>query len=135
MGRTTDSEKTCYIQCRVSEETKAKVFAERDRLGLTLSEYIRQLLEGSVEGKRDEKIKIEGDGKRFESILTGSGLTTEKFMEYIERYFNEGKIYIDGIHVKTRGEYDTRELEEVCYRLNADPQEMIDRLTKSLMRG
>ena len=63
------------------------------------------------------------------------GMSLGRFMEYVYELFSDGKIYIDGTVIKTRGECDLRELEEMCHRFNADPQDMIDKLVKSLTRG
>lgn len=46
MSKTT---KTEYIPIRVEPELKAQLIAEAEGLGITLSEYIRRLITGSVE--------------------------------------------------------------------------------------
>lgn len=71
----------------------------------------------------------------LENMCRVSGMSVGRFMEYVYRLFSEGKIYIDGYVVKTKGECDVSELEEVCHRINVDPQEMIDKLAKGLLRG
>lgn len=70
----------------------------------------------------------------LEQMCRVSGLTLGRFMEYIRVLFNDGKIYVDGLTVKTRGDYDLRYLVDVCHRLNIDPQEMINKLANSLVR-
>lgn len=73
--------------------------------------------------------------KDLENMCQVSRLSIKEFMGRVVELFNLGNIYIDGTEVKTKGEYDTRELEDMCHRINADPQDMIDRLTRSLLKG
>ena len=77
----------------------------------------------------------EKDYKDLESMCKASYMTVGQFMESVYRLFSDGKIYIDGTVIKTRGECDLRALEDMCHRFNADPQDMIDKLVKSLTRG
>lgn len=73
--------------------------------------------------------------KDLKQMCERVGVSLGEFMERVYELFGDGKIYIDGTVIKTRGECDLRELEEMCHRFNADPQEMIDKLVKSLTRG
>lgn len=78
------------------------------------------------------------DGEHYGDLMRMceiSGMSVGRFMEYVYRLFSDGKIYIDGFVVKTRGSCDVRELEDICHRVNVDPQDMIDRLVKGLLRG
>lgn len=157
MGRTTTEKKGNTVILRISDELKGQLEEGAKKEEVSVSEYIRGILEskkgsgGKCNTKKSEPaennviqkeqkgaLQEDLDEKRYkdlERMCQLSGLSIGKFMEYIIGYFNSGRIYIDGIVVKTKGKYDTLELEEVCHRVNADPQEMIDRLTKSLMRG
>lgn len=72
--------------------------------------------------------------KDLENMCRLSGLTFANFMNYIRRLFNDGYIYIEGVSVKTKGEYNLSYLLEACHRANVDPQEMINKLANSLVR-
>lgn len=70
----------------------------------------------------------------IENMCRLSGLTFANFMNYIQRLFNDGYIYIEGVAVKTKGDYDLSYLLDACHRANVDPQEMINKLANSLVR-
>ena len=120
---------------RLSGEDRELIEGMMEKEGITWSGAIHKLIEGRGTPQESQKVMSDDTYRELEDMCFKSGLTTEKFFERVCELFNEGKICVDGIQIKTMGEYDTRKLEEVCHRINADPQEMIDRLTKSLMRG
>lgn len=106
-----------------------------------ITESVPRKKEGSSGGctpKKEEgdvhQIMSEETRADLEQMCRVSGLTLGRFMEYIRVLFNDGKIYVDGLTVKTRGDYDLRYLVDVCHRLNIDPQEMINKLANSLVR-
>lgn len=70
----------------------------------------------------------------IENMCRLSGLTFTNFMNHIQRLFNDGYIYIEGVAVKTKGDYDLSYLLDACHRANVDPQEMINKLANSLVR-
>lgn len=129
---------------RLSAEDREYIESLINREECTWSGAIHKIIEGcqGVHPQKQSK-PLEGtplempekDYKDLESMCRVSGMTIGQFMGYVYGLFNDGKIYIDGTRVKTRGECDLRELEEMCHRFNADPQDMIDKLVKSLTRG
>lgn len=150
MGRTTDEKKGKTVILRISEDLKGQLESESKEKEISVSEYIRKILE--ERGSKNEvcntgkpaseensviqnEIISESTLKDLEQMCRLSGFTTVRFFDRIDEMFNDGSIYVDGIQLKTRGKYDTRELENVCHRMNADPQDMISKLVKSLMRG
>ena len=141
MGRTTTEKKGNTVILRISDDLKREIEDYSKASGQSVSEYIREILQDSITKKSARKNSViqnkmdEGRYNDLERMCELSGLTVDKFMGYIVDYFNNGQIYIEGIAVRTRGRYDTRGLEEACHRVNVDPQEMIDRLSRSLMRG
>ena len=134
MGRPTDEKKDKTIKLRLSEELYERL--EKESEG-NMSEYVRGILSGKNKGKdeRPKGVEIpEGTYRNLEEMCMASGLTMGRFMEYVKNLFHEGKIYIDGLTVKTKGEYDLAYLIESCHRVNVDPQEMINKLAASLNR-
>ena len=131
---------------RLSRETWASISELMEREEVTFSGAIKWLIEnqkGSVPRKTEEKPKgvpqetcmTEETQRDLESMCKGCGISMTRFMDYISNLFNEGYIYVDGLEIKTRGEIDTRGFMEMCHRMNADPQEMIDKVTRSLQKG
>ena len=160
MGRPTEEKKGKVVKVRVSDE----VYEELENQNGSISEVVRGYIQDGLSGESGKKVvkktqkegfvpqKTEPEIKPRENFVPQniisdetlrdigqmcqlSGLTTVRFFDRVRELFDEGMIYVEGIQVKTKGKYDVAQLEEVCHRLNADPQEMIDRLTKSLMRG
>ena len=99
------------------------------------SDYVKLSEKGGIVPQNTIEGMSEKDYKDLESMCKASYMTVGQFMESVYRLFNDGKIYIDGTVIKTRGECDLRALEDMCHRFNADPQDMIDKLVKSLIRG
>lgn len=148
MGRPTEEKKDRTIKLRISDELYERL--ERESEG-NMSGYVRGILSGenSAEIKRlkaeiaelrsapqgDNQLPIsEETYKDLENMCRLSGLTFANFMNYIRRLFNDGYIYIEGVSVKTKGEYNLSYLLEACHRANVDPQEMINKLANSLVR-
>lgn len=137
----------------VSMSEYARGILSGERKCNTESEELRALkeensvLQKEIEHLREPKInepennviqnKVMSDAtyRDLEDMCMKSGLSVSKFFDRICELFNEGDIYMDGLVVKARGKYDVRELEDVCHRTNADPQDMINKLVKSLLRG
>lgn len=161
MARTTDDRKGKTVILRINDELHERLKAESEKEEKSISEYIRGILSSEtkcntelrdIENLRAEncvlqnrikelagakgvsQIMSEETYKDLEQMCRLSGLTIDRFMDYIRRLFNDGRIYIEGIAVKTRGEYDLSQLTDVCHRLNVDPQEMINRLANNLVR-
>lgn len=131
---------------RLNAEDREVIERIMEEEGLSWSGAIHRVITESVPQKKDERArgctpkKEEGDvmseetKAEIEQMCRVSGLTLTRFMEYIKELFEEGKIYIEGLTVKTKGDYDLRYLLDVCHRLNVDPQEMINKLANSLVR-
>lgn len=134
---------------RVNAEDRAVIEQMIEDTGCTWSGAIHRLIsegvpqekekkaEGCTPKQRDEgvpQIMSEETYRDLEQMCKLSGLTFDKFMDYIRRLFNDGKIYIEGIAVKTKGDYDLEYLVDICHRVNVDPQEMINKLANSLVR-
>jgi len=63
------------------------------------------------------------------------GISTEHFFDEVDRLFNEGKLEVDCLSLKSNGEYDLRDLENACHLANRDVQEAIDNTVDQVMRG
>ena len=153
MGRPTNEKKDRTIKLRVSDELYERL--ERESEG-NMSGYVREIL-SSGNSKEEERLRAEnkalkdrieelpktGDVPKLMSEETYKdlsdmcrlgGFTFERFMERIRELFNDGHIYIEGLTLKTRGDYDLSYLIDVCHRANVDPQEMINKLANNLVR-
>lgn len=62
------------------------------------------------------------------------GITTVEFFDEVCRLFNEGKLEVEGKTVKCNGEYDLRELEEVCHLNNVTVENALEKTIRSMMR-
>ena len=62
------------------------------------------------------------------------GITTVEFFDEVCRLFNEGKLEVEGKTVKSNGEYDLRELEEVCHLNNVTVENALEKTIRSMMR-
>ena len=127
-----------YIRGILSSETKCNTEL-RDIETLRAENCVLQNKLKEIEGRVSKnegvpQIMSEDTYRDLEQMCKLSGLTFDKFMDYIRRLFNDGRIYIEGIAVKTRGEYDLDYLVDVCHRINVDPQEMINKLANNLVR-
>lgn len=114
---------------RLPRETWEAVQKIMEREGLTFSGTVKWMVENV--GHKDIKDETY---QGIEQRCRLSGLTIGRFMDYIEEMLEDGRIYIDGLTVKTRGDYDLKELVDMCHRVNVDPQEMINRLAAGLKR-
>lgn len=110
---------------RITRETWEKVSKIMEREGVTFSGAVKWMA-NNIKGEEDRGI---------EQICKENGISYRRFMEEIEGLYKDGHIYLEGLRVRTKGECNLRELLEICYRLNVDPQEMIDRLARSLQKG
>lgn len=99
---------------------------------LTNEEYEKITKSGEIV---PQNIMKESTYRELEDMCIKSGFSTERFFDRVCEMFNDGNIYVDGLNIETKGKFDTSELEDMCHRMNTDPQDMIDKLTKSLMRG
>lgn len=131
---------------RMNRETWEEIERVMDAEGVTFSGAIKKLVDERVHPKKPEKGRegipqgngldmVEEEYQDLVKMCEVSGIGLGKFMGMVYQLFRDGEIYIDGRIVKAKGKYDIRELEDICHRVNADPQDMINRLTKSLLRG
>lgn len=162
MGRPTNEKKDRTIKLRISEELYEKLEREsegnisgyvrgvlsgetkcntelRDIETLKAENCVLQNKLKEIEGRVSKsegvpQIMSEETYRDLEQMCKASAIPIDKFMDYIRRLFNDGRIYIEGIAVKTRGEYDLDYLVDVCHRINVDPQEMINKLANNLVR-
>ena len=138
MGRTTENKKDSTLIVRISPELKGNLEKQAARADKKLSDYVRECLEENNES-RNNVIQAKGINestlREIQDMCYASGIPTEKFFDRICELFKDGMICIEGVQIHTKGKYSTSMLEDVCHRANVDPQEMIDKLTKSLMRG
>lgn len=134
---------------RLSAEDRAVIERIMEEENVTWSGAIHRLIVGDVSGKErkeakgvpqvkeDEdvpKLMSEETYKDLSNMCRLGGFTFERFMERIRELFNDGHIYIEGLTLKTRGDYDLSYLIDVCHRANVDPQEMINKLANNLVR-
>lgn len=134
---------------RLSAEDRAVIERIMEEENVTWSGAIHRLIVGDVsqkEGKgakgvpqvkEDEgvpKLMSEETYKDLENMCRLSGFTLARFMDKVRELFNDGHIYIEGLTLKTRGDYDLSYLIDVCHRANVDPQEMINKLANNLVR-
>lgn len=141
--RTTDEKKTHTVIMRVGEGLYGELTRGSERDGMNLSDYTRKILTDHFcnTQKREKKEQViqmgmnEREWKELEHMCVLSGFTVKRFMEYIKEMFKDGRIYVDGLSLQTKGECDLSELIRECNRRNYDPQDMIDRLVKGIQRG
>lgn len=64
-----------------------------------------------------------------------SGISTHDFFRGVSELWNDGEIGIDGERVKSLGHYNIERLVELCHIMNINPQEAIDKITRSMEKG
>ena len=120
---------------RFSAEDRAVVERIMENEGCTFNWAVHRAISDGGEPREDGDVSLSGGVYReINQMCRLNGLTFERFMEYIRALFASGSIYVEGLTVRTRGEYDLEGLKEVCHRVNVDPQEMINKLVSSLRR-
>ena len=62
------------------------------------------------------------------------GISTKLFFDEVDRLFNEGKLEVDAMKLKSNGEYDLKELENVCHLMNISVKDVIKKTVASLAR-
>lgn len=141
--RLEDEKKNHTVIMRVSEGLYCELQRGSEKEGVTISEYTRKILTDSFcnTRKKEKKEAVlqealnQKEFKELEHMCILSGFTVKRFLEYIMEMFQDGRIYVDGLTLKTKGECDLRDLIEECHRRNYDPQDAIDRLVKGIQRG
>lgn len=68
-------------------------------------------------------------------MCKASGITTHDFYRSVCELFNEGQLGVEGEKVKCVGKYNMGDFENVCYKLHTKPEEMLEKLTRSLERN
>ena len=63
------------------------------------------------------------------------GISTELFFDEVDRLFNEGKLEVDCMKLKSNGEYDLSTLESVCHLNNVSVDDAIDKIIVSMSRN
>lgn len=137
MGRPTEEKKNCTIIVRVSPDLKESLEQRALANDVKLSDYIRTCLEENKPHTNhvlQNDIMSETTYNDISDMCNKSMISTKGFFDRICELFNDGHIYLDGVTIKTRGEYDLGYLLDVCHRANVDPQEMINKLANSLVR-
>lgn len=115
--------------CRYKAEEKLKA-KKIEELRLIPETELKRLEETPRSGFMSSSTQRE-----LEDMCRISGIETSYFMERVKDLFKDGRIYIEGLRVNCRGEYDLRTLENLCHRGNIDVQDMIDKIVKSMLRG
>ena len=129
-----------YVRRILSGDSKAKVEAdkrlkeENEALKTQIKELSERVVSVPQNDNATQTIMSEATYRDLSNMCQLSGLTFERFMDRVRELFNDGSIYVDGITIKTKGDYDLSYLVEMCHRVNVDPQEMIDKLANSLVR-
>ena len=129
-----------YVRRILSGDSKAKVEAdkrlkeENEALKTQIKELSERVVSVSHKENVTQTIMSEATYRDLNNMCQLSGLTFERFMDRVRELFNDGSIYVDGITIKTKGDYDLSYLTDMCHRVNVNPQEMIDKLANSLVR-
>ena len=63
------------------------------------------------------------------------GISTKLFFDEVDRLFNEGKLEVDCMKLKSNGEYYLGDLENACHLANRDVQEAIDNTVEQVLRS
>ena len=134
---------------RINAEDRAVIEQIMEEEGVTWSGAIHHLVAEGVPLKKEKKVEgctpeeekrgvpqlmNENTQRDIEKMCELSEISTGLFFDEVCRLFNEGKIEVEKHGLRSRGEYDLGYLEDVCHRLNVDPQEMINKLANSLVR-
>lgn len=120
---------------RLNAEDRAIVERIMENEGCTFNWAVHRIISEGIEPREEGDVSLTGETYReINQMCRVKGLTFERFMDYIRGLFSDGRIYIEGVTVKTKGEYDLDGLKEACRRVNVNPQEMINKLAASLNR-
>lgn len=153
MARPIEDRKDRTVKLRIN----AELYDEIAGLGNNISETIRTLIKGGLDsfvpqnntGKEGFVPQNEENTANFvpQNFISDTarddigkmchlcGMSTEHFFDEVDRLFNEGKLEVDCLSLKSNGEYDLRDLENACHLANRDVQEAIDNTVDQVMRG
>ena len=143
MGRPTNDYKGNTIILRINEGLYGELKRASEKEGISLSGYARNILldkfcNTKKNSKKSNVIQNDVGEETYQDLLRMcdlSGFTINRFMDYVTRMFNDGRIYVDGMILRTKGELDTSRLEDVCHRRNLNPQDVIDKMTDRILKG
>lgn len=150
MARPTENRKDKTVKLRINTE----LYEEISSLGENISETIRDLIkkgldsfvpqnseekEGFVPQNKDDYVpqNFISDETRedIEKMCHLCGISTKLFFDEVDRLFNEGKLEVDCMKIRSNGEYYLADLENACHLANRDVQEAIDNTVDQVMRG
>lgn len=145
---------------RVNEEDKEYIERRIEEEGLTWSGVIHRLIEEkepvrviqeecisrkeydelqrkykeALKKPSEQQIMKEETWRELRGMIRLMGYSEPRFFDLICELLNEGKIYQEGMVLKTLGEIDTREFEEICHRVNVEPEDMLKKFIKGMSR-
>ena len=161
MGRPTENRKDKTVKLRINTE----LYDEISSLGDNTSETIRDLIKKGLNSFAPQNSEEKGgfvpqktpknggfvpqneadyvpqnfisDETRedIEKMCHLCGISTKLFFDEVDRLFNEGKLEVDCMKIRSNGEYYLADLENACHLANRDVQEAIDNTVDQVMRG
>lgn len=153
MARPTDDRKEKTVKVRINTELYDVILGFGDNISETIRELLQKGLDSFVpqnnsfvpqnsdsfvpQNKGNEETSLKISGRTREEIVNMCnlcGITTIEFFDEICRLFNEGKLEVNGNTVKSNGDYNLRELEDVCHLNNISVEDAIDKTIISMSR-
>lgn len=150
MARPTNEKKGRLVQLRISEELYEKLAKQ----GENLSETIREILKSDfvVQENREKDVfcKTEpqkpdiydclpafGDipdeiVKDIKSMIHLWGMSESKFFSELDEALNDGRVDVEGGKVVGHDGLDLTRFYEKCRDMNAKPQDVIDKIVRSM---
>lgn len=164
MGRPTDDRKEKTVKVRLNTELYEEIASRGENISATIRELIKKGLDSFVPHKNPVKegfvpqkttkndsfvpqkevntvnfvpqnfIRKETQ-EDIERMCHLCGISTELFFDEVDRLFNEGKLEVDCMKLKSNGEYDLSALESVCHLNNVSVDDAIDKIIMSMSRN
>ena len=161
MGRPTEDRKDKTVKLRINAELYEEIASKGENISETIRDLIKKGLNSFVPQKNQAKegfvpqktpkndsfvpqnsnnsvpqnfIRKETQ-EDIERMCHLCGISTELFFDEVDRLFNEGKLEVDCMKLKSNGEYDLSALESVCHLNNVSVDDAIDKIIMSMSRN
>ena len=128
MARPTDDKKESKVILRINDETRKSIEKASQTVGLSMSEYIRDILTSKHDidlSKYGTTLSIIADLAEMVKLCGGNlGEVLEDTRERLE----SGELTIDNGHLVMGDEIDLTRLREIAERYHKEPQEVLNGL-------
>ena len=140
------TEKTKSVSARLPLETIEEMEKKLKNQGIALRELLTVYANDGVNtiGNRDKQVEDNGTNvntfegvseevvKDIKSMIHLWGMSEKKFFSELDEALNDGRVNVEGGKVVGHESLDLTKFYEKCRDMNAKPQEVIDKIVRSM---